>query len=209
VPLLVPRSLNTPPAAYGHGLAQLGFRLRYATTPGDYVTGALYDVVGLPPSSFAARFPIGRQAGTQLFTWLAAALMVATVYFPGRWSDNAISMRRDGETTRMRIRGGTAPGFDALRRDVTARLRHIWRRLGAWPLPGATLATPGMDAHFGGVFPMGGQGPGATNTHGELRVAPRLHIVDGSVLPTVPAKSTTLTIMANADRIGRALAELR
>jgi choline dehydrogenase-like flavoprotein len=33
----------------------------------------------------------------------------------------------------------------------------------------------------------------------------RIHIVDGSVLPELSEKSHTLTIMANADRIGRYL----
>jgi choline dehydrogenase-like flavoprotein len=36
--------------------------------------------------------------------------------------------------------------------------------------------------------------------------APGLFVVDGAALPALPARHCTLTIMANADRIGRALA---
>jgi choline dehydrogenase-like flavoprotein len=36
---------------------------------------------------------------------------------------------------------------------------------------------------------------------------PGLHLVDGAVLPTIPSKFTTLTVMANADRIARRLTE--
>ena len=70
----------------------------------------------------------------------------------------------------------------------------------------ATLATAGTDAHLGGLFPMGAPQPYGTSRFGELNAAPSLHLVDGSVLPSIPAKFTTLTIMANADRIGRHLA---
>jgi choline dehydrogenase-like flavoprotein len=34
---------------------------------------------------------------------------------------------------------------------------------------------------------------------------PGVHVVDGAVLPVLPAKAHTLTIMANADRIASAL----
>jgi choline dehydrogenase-like flavoprotein len=108
----------------------------------------------------------------------------------------------------VELRGGVAPGFDEVARTVRQRLTTIWRKLGARPLPGATLATAGTDAHLGGVFPMGVVAPHGTNNYGELHAAPRLYLVDGSVLPSIPSKFTTLTIMANADRIGRYLAEV-
>ena len=86
------------------------------------------------------------------------------------------------------------------------RLARIWRKLGAFALPGASLATAGTDAHLGGVFPLGAAAPHGTSRFGELNAAPGVHLVDGSILPSISAKPTTLTIMANADRIGRHLA---
>jgi len=64
---------------------------------------------------------------------------------------------------------------------------------------------PGTDAHFAGTLPMGGTGANGTNALGELKGLEGLHVVDGAVLPSLPSKHATLTIMANADRIGRAL----
>ena len=202
MPLVVPRRLGGAMPPQGHSLAQLGFRLRVSAAPGDYASGAVYDVAGLPPSSFAARMTFGRRAATEIFRALAPALAVATIYFPGRYSANEASLH----DSRIHIRGGAVDAFAALARTVRRRLARIWRRLGAIPLPGAALATAGTDAHFGGVFPMGAAGPHGTSRLGELNAAPGLHLVDGSVLPTIPSKFTTLTIMANADRIGRALA---
>jgi choline dehydrogenase-like flavoprotein len=217
VPLLVPSRLFGEPAAQGHSLAQLGFRLACSAKPGDYVSGAIYEVAGLPPSSFAARMPLGRRAATEIFRALAPALAVATIYFPGRYSANTVTLRPSNRgvqgaqgvhAPRIALRGGVAPDFDAVARTVRRRLTTIWRKLGARPLPGAALATAGTDAHLGGVFPMGLAAPHGTNNYGELHAAPRLYLVDGSVLPTIPSKFTTLTVMANADRIGRYIAEI-
>ena len=48
---------------------------------------------------------------------------------------------------------------------------------------------------------------GETTKYGELFGAEGLYIVDGSNLPVLSEQSHTLTIMANADRIGRYLAD--
>ncbi len=208
VPLLVSRRLGGTLPAAGHSLAQLGFRLACSTAPGDYVSGAIYEVAGLPASSFAARMPLGRRAATEIFRALAPALAIATIYFPGRCSANTVGLRPSAEGARVAVRGGVAPGFEAVVRSVRTRLSAIWRKLGARQLPGTALATAGTDAHLGGVCPMGVAAPHGTNNYGELHAAPGLHLVDGSVLPTIPSKFTTLTVMANADRIGRHLAEL-
>ena len=206
MPLLVLRRLGSEPPAQGYALAQLGFRLICSQARGDYVTGGLYAVSGLPPSSFAARLPFGRRAATDIFRALAPALTVATVYFPGHYSANQVTIRQSGAGPRIHIRGGVTDQFPQIADSVRQRLKKIWRRLGAHALPGAALATAGTDAHLGGLFPMGAPQPYGTSRFGELNAAPGLHLVDGSVLPSVPAKFTTLTIMANADRIGRHLA---
>jgi choline dehydrogenase-like flavoprotein len=208
MPLLVARRLGRPMPQRGYTLAQLGYALRSARGPADYVTGGLYEVAALPPSSFVARLPLGRRAGTELFRALASALMVATTYFPGRDSANEVRWRREGDDARIAIRGGFGPDFGARSRAARRRLARIFRRLGAWPLPGAAIARPGTDAHFGGLFPMGLVAPHGTSRDGELNVARGVFVIDGAAHPTVPAKFNTLTIMANADRIGRHLAGL-
>ena len=206
MPLLVASRLGQPAPERGYTLAQLGYALRHAPGPGQYVTGGLYEVAALPPSSFVARLPLGRRAGTALFRALAPALMVATTYFPGTCSDNAVSWRREGDNARLAIRGGFIGDIAALADVTRRRLAGIFRRLGARSLPGASLARPGTDAHYGGLFPMGLAGAHGTDRYGEFNAAPGLFILDGAAHPTVSAKFNTLTIMANADRIGRYLA---
>jgi choline dehydrogenase-like flavoprotein len=62
---------------------------------------------------------------------------------------------------------------------------------------------PGQGFHFGGSFPMQRRpGPFASDCLGRPHGFTRVHAVDATVLPTVPATTITLTVMANAHRIG-------
>jgi choline dehydrogenase-like flavoprotein len=51
-------------------------------------------------------------------------------------------------------------------------------------------------------------GPLETDVRGQLRDLPGVHLVDSSVLPSLPATTFTYTVMANADRVARAVAHL-
>jgi hypothetical protein len=204
-PLLMPRALTAAPKA-SHDLAQLAFFLSFRAGSDGYVSGAIYETKGLPASSFASQLPLGRRAGEAVFRYLSPALLVAVAYFPGAFSDNRLRFERT--TGRLNIRGGFGAGFEDLARRTNRDLARQWRRLGAVPLPGGKLAIPGTDAHFAGTLPMGAAAANGTNVLGELKDFPGLHIVDGAVLPTLPSKHGTLTIMANADRIGTALSRL-
>jgi choline dehydrogenase-like flavoprotein len=51
-------------------------------------------------------------------------------------------------------------------------------------------------------------GPLETDALGQLRELPGVHLVDSSVLPSLPSTTFTYTVMANAHRIARAVADL-
>jgi choline dehydrogenase-like flavoprotein len=76
-------------------------------------------------------------------------------------------------------------------------------KLGGLPVvPAMQFAEPGRSYHSGGTFPMC-QSPGRLETDalGQLPGLPGVHFVDASVLPSIPATTITLTVMANAHRI--------
>lgn len=208
MPLLVPARLGRPEPPKAFSLAQLGYRLQYGPAHLDYVSGAVYEIAGLPGSSFTARLPLGRRAGSAFFGAISSALLVSTGYFPGCESDNRLRWRRAGDAPSIVVHGHVSADLKVKADGVIRRLRKIWRKLGAFALPGAAMAKPGTDVHFGGLFPMGAPGPHGTDEMGEFVATPGIHAVDGSVLPTLPSKYVTLTIMANADRIGRRIAAL-
>jgi hypothetical protein len=65
------------------------------------------------------------------------------------------------------------------------------------------VAEPGRSYHGGGTFPMREQpGPFESDTLGRPHGWKRVHAVDATILPGIPATTITLSVMANAHRIG-------
>ena len=75
--------------------------------------------------------------------------------------------------------------------------------------PGLKIASPGSSNHSGGSLPMR-ENPGEfeTDAMGRLHGFPHVHIVDASVLPSIPATTVTFTLMANSHRIATLAQEL-
>ena len=78
-----------------------------------------------------------------------------------------------------------------------------YANLSSWPA--LQIAPPGRGFHSGGSFPMRAE-PGEFECdrlgrpHGFMRV----HVVDSTVFPSIPATTITLSVMANAHRIASA-----
>lgn len=119
-----------------------------------------------------------------------------------------------------------APGSDRLRilnlesapqrksskivRGVLKKLYKNRKNLCAVPVfPMLQIGQAGQAHHSGGAFPMR-ENPGnfESDTLGRPYGFRRVHVVDSTVFPSIPAGSITLTVMANADRIASAAASL-
>jgi choline dehydrogenase-like flavoprotein len=86
----------------------------------------------------------------------------------------------------------------AMLRSVLRRLSALGPKLDLFPLlPMVRLSGPGKSYHFGSTFPHG-SGSDLLGRVGGFR---NIHLIDGSVLPSVPSTTFTLTVMANAHRI--------
>ena len=71
------------------------------------------------------------------------------------------------------------------------------------------MGQPGRGFHTGGSFPMKlVPGELATDTVGRPFGCNRVHLVDSSIFPNIPASTITLTAMANAHRIATAVSAL-
>ncbi|MCH8332817.1 GMC family oxidoreductase [Candidatus Sumerlaeota bacterium] len=86
------------------------------------------------------------------------------------------------------------------------KILRYFRRLGCWPIkfirPGH-----GSSIHYAGTFPMSASGRELTcSSEGRLAGLSSVYLADGSLLAHLPAKGPTLTMMANAHRIGTRLA---
>ena len=89
-------------------------------------------------------------------------------------------------------------------RKILRKLLFNCPRLGFITLlPLAKFTLPGAANHYGGSFPMTDQSKTmTTDILGRLNGSQNIHIIDASILPTMTSQSPTLTIMANAYRIG-------
>jgi choline dehydrogenase-like flavoprotein len=116
----------------------------------------------------------------------------------------ALTLRRRGSgPSTLSVVGHPNPATRPTIRRVQRRLWGLGRIVRAAPIPFMTkVAQPGKSYHTGGTFPMQ-QSPGPL--HSDLLGRPlglsRVHLVDASVFPTIPATNLTLTVMANAYRV--------
>jgi choline dehydrogenase-like flavoprotein len=115
-----------------------------------------------------------------------------------------IQLKRDGEKDFLQLDAQQNP---ASRRTVKKILRELFlqmRRLGGIVVPPMLqLAEPGRGFHSGGSLPMrAAPGKIESDTLGRPHGWSRVHAVDASVLPSIPATTITFSVMANAHRIG-------
>jgi choline dehydrogenase-like flavoprotein len=194
--LVVPSRLGRPLPERGYGNAQLAFRAGQGF-------GMVYDGDVMAAADLMARMPLSRPGAAALTRALAPALMLGLLYLPGSLSANRLKVEAGDGDPRLIIEGGTAAGLPAIRRAAVQAMAAGFRRLGAWLLPGSAASLePGAEVHAGASLPIGRD----TGLLGEMEGCPGLHLVDAAVLPVVTVEHHTLTVMANADRVGQALA---
>jgi len=201
--LWLPTMLGTPRTA-SFGLGQLSFAL--SLNHGISGFGSLFNTTGIPISEFSKYMPLNKPLGIQVLKSLLSSCVVGNIYLPGSFTD--VSLQLDQNKV-LKVSGKYKTEVSRLMDDAKNLLRRSFMRLGALMLPGSfTLSKPGGDIHHACSLPMR-ENPtlGETDRNGELFGLAGVHIVDGASLSALSEKSHTLTIMANADRIGRLVAE--
>jgi hypothetical protein len=147
---------------------------------------------------------------------LLRRLSVALGYLPSWRSPRLLVRMRKTSDDRglpgMHISRDSAPdGRNQMLRSVGVRLAWSAPSLDLYPvLPMLRLAAGGKSYHVGGSFPHSAARSGGLTSDRLGRVTPwqRVHLIDASVFPTIPAMTFTLTIMANAHRIACETMEL-
>lgn len=180
------------------GLGQLSFSLDLEVDIQGF--GSLFNTTGIPVAEFVRHMPLAKRYGVDLLARLLTSCVVGNFFLPGSLSD--VSLRLD-ENDQLVIQGGYHDEVEILMRRAQRKLRKSFRKLGALLLPMSfKVGRPGSDIHYAASLPMSAEPVlGQTDQYGELVGAAGIHIVDGASLSFLPAKSHTLTIMANADRI--------
>jgi choline dehydrogenase-like flavoprotein len=109
----------------------------------------------------------------------------------------------DAATGRLALNVKRNPKTEATVKRLITKLRSVKSFTRATPLsPLLKMGSAGRGFHTGGSLPMqSAPGEFETDVLGTPHGCKRVHVVDSSVFPTVPASTITLTAMANAHRI--------
>ena len=159
--------------------------------------------------------PLKWRMSSVVRTQLLRRLSVAIGYLPS-WRSPRVGLRlqaaSEGELPDVAVSRGPMPadGRSMLIRTIL-KLTRAGFLLDLYPLlPLLSVSGAGKSYHFGGSFPHCGGDAGVTGSDRLGRVGgwSRVHLVDASVFPSVPATTFTLTVMANAHRIATEAGEL-
>ena len=195
------RRLRAPrvgPSIVGNTLAQAFVAIDDDAVSSRLVHLSLYGYNDLVLRTVAARAHISERAALRVLQSLLARLLFAQGFIHSDESPGMRATMSGGELVVEPMPGDVTPRA----RAVLAKLRSLHVGLdGVGPL--LRVWAPGKGFHAGAVFPMR-TNPGRLETDvlGRLSGFERVHVVDASVFPTVPGGTITLTVMANAHRIG-------
>lgn len=187
------------------------WNLSYYLTLGDLkeidVYGHMMPTEGIPHTELIKRLPFTVPASSVLSEYFWPTMMLGTCVFPSDFSNNQISLEKSPEGDRLVLTGGETSNYRHYAKKAKRKLALSFRAMGFVLLKNSwNFTDPGSDFHYAGTLPMSRiPKPFHTNSDGESYDIDGLYIVDGAILPYLPAKSHTLTIMANANRIGTKL----
>ncbi len=152
----------------------------------------------------AVRHPRAEPALTALLRRVSVGLG----YLPG-WASPAVEVvarpapaGRDGLPV-LEVARASDDGWPTMLRRLVRSMLMVAPALDLWPVvPAISVSGAAKSYHFGASFPHGPERTATTTDRtGRLASWDRIHLVDASVFPVVPATTFTLTIMANAHRI--------
>lgn len=151
---------------------------------------------GMLWSDLVPDVPLPMNATIRIMRALLGGMLVAQIWQTSRPSLGN-SLRLDG--------AGSVMISYSERSSCTAipELLRALRSLGAYSVARlASLSPPGWGFHYAGCLPMR-HAPRAYETHvdGRLWDSKRVRVIDGCVMPSLPAKNHSLTLMANSARI--------
>jgi choline dehydrogenase-like flavoprotein len=155
-------------------------------------------------SDMRERFGVFSGLAAPLIAQLSRRLIVAQGFLHSDVSAQMqISLAGSGENVGLRLTREEHPDTAETVRRIRRRLATSLRSAGLLALePLTRLGAVGSSFHCGGSFPMRAQPTGLeADVLGRPAGLRRVHIVDASVFPSIPATTITLSVMANAHRI--------
>lgn len=192
------------PRTSGFGLGQLSYRVDYDENISGF--GSTFSSIGIPITEFAKRVPLARPLSVDVLSALLSSCVVGNLFLPGHLTKaNAVLNNKDY----LEISGEYTDDVPLIMKHLETKIRKSFWKMGGLVLPSSfTLGLPGSDIHYAGTLPMASEPKlGECSSYGELAGATGIYVVDAACLSSLPEKSHTLTVMANAARIATYVAD--
>jgi len=165
-----------------------------------FVQGEILSLNSLIYHPLIESFPFGSKISSSLFFLIQSSLGAVTIFCPDRPSiTNTLKLSPKGFEAHYTETEEQKSFAD----DIIFRTKKALRKLGAIVPANKILHLPnGSGLHYAGTIPMSTiRSPFNVDSNCRSYAYKNLFIVDGSVLPTLPSKSLTYTLMANAIRV--------
>jgi len=200
IPMLTARATPVGVAKQGNTLAQLFLELEDKRISEHSMHLQLYGYNDLILSALAKRLPLPAARLERVLRAVLGRIVVIQGYLH---SADSLGLTIECSDGGVRIVGDDASDNTARVTKLVRRMAYAGRFLGMFPMLGfVQVGAPGKGNHLGGSLPMRRK-PGQleTDTLGRTPNWSRVHVVDASIFPSMPATTVTLSIMANAHRI--------
>ncbi len=184
-----------------HVLAQMFIEIIDARVSPRSVHAQCYTYSELFAPDLRPRFAWAGALGEAVTQALARRLIVAQAFLH---SDHSARIRLTREKGRLHFAAETNSDTAPMLARALSKIAAVMAPAGVIALPFmARVGAPGSSFHCGASLPMR-DAPGRleTDIFGRPAGLARVHVVDASVLPSIPATTITFSVMANAHRIG-------
>lgn len=149
--------------------------------------------------------PLPAPLALQFLAMLSPSLVIADIRFPALpYAANRLSLQRKNSTEDcVCVSMHKDPADLRLRHKSLKRLKKGLRTLGLLPIKTLNLEEAST-SHYAGTIPFSEEpkGPISTDCNGKVHGMQHVFVADASVFRCLPPTPHTLTIMANANRIG-------
>jgi choline dehydrogenase-like flavoprotein len=208
VPFVTPKLVGRPAEHEAYQYHQVALTVEDPHDAAANLHGQISTLKSAQVHRILQSMPVDLRAAIRLFRPMHAALGILNAWLPEtRRHRNIVTIRpRPDAESELVIRYAQGGDERAVAESIRIAKRTL-RELGCIVPPSTSrVLQRGTSAHYGGTLPMQiDGGPFTCTPNGRLRPYENLYVADASLLPYLPAKSATFTLMANAARIADGL----
>ncbi len=209
VPVVNLFSLGRPARDARYSLAQLTAMYVPPDGSGELVQTQFYSYRSLLAFKLLKEVPLGCRNALRVLRVLMNAIGILGINHadaPTAAKYCLLERSEGGEPERLRVEYALSAAEERRIAEREKAVLGCFRRLGCWGLK-AIRPGHGSSIHYAGTLPISRTARDLTcDLDCRLRGTRSVYLADGSVFGYLPAKGLTLSLMANADRVGQRLA---